>query len=75
MGDAKTTLDTEMSVLKSRTLMQRVVRELGINVSYFAVGRIRASEIYKEEVPFKINFLVRDHGRHFIYLFGQFLFL
>ena len=64
LGDNKKSLDTEMSVLKSRTLMQRVVKELGINVTYFTVGRIRSSEIYKQEVPFKINFLVADSVMH-----------
>jgi len=60
LGDSKTTLDTEISVLKSRTLLQRAIKELGVNITYHAVGRVRASEIYREEVPFKINFMVTD---------------
>ena len=31
MGDSKTSIDTEIDVLTTRTLMQRVVKELGIN--------------------------------------------
>jgi len=60
MSDSKTTLDTEMSVLKSRTLLQRAVKELGINTSYYTVGKIRSAEVYKEQVPFKISFLAKD---------------
>ena len=32
LGDSKTSLETEIDVLKSRTLLQRMVKELGINV-------------------------------------------
>lgn len=60
LSDSKTTLDTEMSVLKSRALIQRSVKELGINVSFYTEGRVRSTQIYKEEVPFKISFLVKD---------------
>ncbi len=60
LGDSKTSLETEIDVLKSRTLMQRVVKELGINVIYYTQGKIGKSELYDNEIPYKLNFLVRD---------------
>jgi len=59
-GGAKTSIDTEIDVLLSRTLMQRVVKELSINVSYHTIAKIRAREQYKKETPFIVNFLKRD---------------
>lgn len=60
LGVPKTTLDTEMGVLKSRTLMESVVEELGINFTYYVTENLRKKEIYKTEVPFKINVLLND---------------
>ena len=60
LGDTKTSLDTEIDVLKSRTLMQRVVKDLGINVTYSLDGKVRLYEQYKNSIPFKINFLIKD---------------
>lgn len=60
MGGGKKSIDNEIGVLKSRSLMERVVHELGINVTYYSKGRIRASEIYGEKVPFKISFFSED---------------
>lgn len=57
---SKTSLDTEMSVLKSRTLMERVIKELGFHVSYYSKDRIGINEIYQEEAPFNINLFVND---------------
>lgn len=64
LGDNKTSLDTEIDVLKSRTLIQRVVTELGINVIFYTQGKIGRSELYKNEIPFNINFLVNDSILH-----------
>ncbi len=36
----------ELQILKSATLMQRVVDSLGINITYFTEGRIKTTEIY-----------------------------
>ncbi|MCC6725923.1 MAG: polysaccharide biosynthesis tyrosine autokinase, partial [Saprospiraceae bacterium] len=41
-------LENEIQILKSRTMMEQVVDELGLNVSYYGVGRITENEIYKE---------------------------
>ena len=60
LGDSKTSLDTEIDVLKSRTLMQRVIKDLGINTTYYLDGRVRLYEQYKKSIPLRINFLAKD---------------
>ena len=60
MGGAKTHIETEIGLLKSRSLMRDVVKELGLNVTYYKKGRVRTAELYKNNVPFKFNFLNKD---------------
>ncbi len=60
MGGAKKQLETEMGLLKSRSLMGDVVKELGLNVTYYKKGRMREVEVYKNNLPFNINFLNKD---------------
>ena len=61
LGDDKTTsIINEIGVLKSRSIFEKVVKDLDINVSYFNVGSVSNTEIYKEEVPFRINFFSKD---------------
>ncbi len=60
LGDKKTTLDTEIGVLKSRTLIERVVEDLNFNITYFSKGKVRNSELYKSRMPYKINFFIAD---------------
>ena len=47
-------LQTEIEVLKSRPLMQRVVTALNLNFSYYAKGKIKELNNYKEN-PFYIE--------------------
>ena len=60
MGGIKKSIDTEIGLLKSRSLMTRVVRDLGINTTYYKKGRVRAVELYKTDVPFNINYFAKD---------------
>ena len=67
------TLEKEIFQLRSELLMKDVVRELGLNVRYFQMGRLRDSEYYRNApvrlsldnpeyaVPFSI--LVRCDGK------------
>lgn len=59
-GDKKTTLDTEIGILKSRTLIERVIKDLNFNIRYFSKGKVRNSELYKDKMPYKINFFNTD---------------
>lgn len=44
----------EIEILKSRTMMERVVRSLGLSVSYYVTGKVKVPNIYKE-APFEIQ--------------------
>ena len=52
--------DTEMGILKSRGIMSQVVKTLDLNISYFRQGRIIKTEVYQDEVPFKLIFFEND---------------
>ncbi|SNR36925.1 GumC family protein [Lutibacter flavus] len=60
MGGTKKSIDTEIGLLKSRSLMTRVVKDLGINATYYKKGRVRTAEVYKTDVPFNINYFSKD---------------
>ncbi|WP_268225523.1 GumC family protein [Sinomicrobium oceani] len=58
-GNVTNSVDNEIEVLKSRTLMENVVKNLGLNIVYFVKGSIRTSEAYKN-APIHINFSIPD---------------
>ncbi|MEL0653242.1 polysaccharide biosynthesis tyrosine autokinase [Algibacter sp. TI.3.09] len=60
IGNSKKNIENEMGILKSRSLMTRVVKKLDLNISYFKEGSVRDTEIYKDELPFKTTFFVKD---------------
>jgi capsular exopolysaccharide synthesis family protein len=52
-------IDNEIEILKSRSLMMRVVKELKLNVSYFSYGRPIEHERYTN-TPVIINYTTND---------------
>ena len=52
-------LDNEIEVLKSRSLIAKVVKELNLNVQYKFQGRIQTVEYYNN-APVKLNFIEGD---------------
>lgn len=56
----KTSVDNEIGMLKSFSLMESVVKKLGANITFYQKGIIVNKELYKNEIPFKINFLLKD---------------
>ncbi|MDX1472439.1 MAG: GNVR domain-containing protein, partial [Flavobacteriaceae bacterium] len=46
----------EIEILKSRTLMRKVVKELGLNVEYISKGYLRTKELYNN-APVRIHVL------------------
>ena len=60
VSNSKSQFSTEIGVLKSRGLMERVVEKLELNKTYYAKGRFRNSELYGSSLPFKINFFGKD---------------
>ncbi len=53
MGGSKL-VENEIEVLRSRTLMEKVVDELNLSVSYWHEGRVRDVELHRQS-PIKIN--------------------
>jgi tyrosine-protein kinase Etk/Wzc len=56
LGTFKSTknIDNEIEILKSKSLMNRVVGELDLSISYFVEGKIKDKEIYGSALPIKI---------------------
>lgn len=52
-------VDDEVQVLKSKSLIYNVVSNLNLNVQYYIQGKIKSLEIYKNP-PLTINFLSND---------------
>ncbi|HTN46496.1 MAG TPA: polysaccharide biosynthesis tyrosine autokinase [Flavipsychrobacter sp.] len=52
----KSNVDNEIEIFKSRYLMQRVVRDLQLNIRYFTKGRFKTLEAY-EPKPFTFTLL------------------
>jgi tyrosine-protein kinase Etk/Wzc len=48
MSGGQSTLANEVELIKSYKLMSKVVSNLGINVNYFVVGRIKETELYND---------------------------
>jgi hypothetical protein len=40
-------IENEIQILKSRTLMQEVMEDLGLNVEYLGLGRLRNTDLYQ----------------------------
>jgi len=61
LGDGKKkSIINETGVLKSRTLIERVVKDLGIHITYFKEGNVVNKEIYGSKIPFKVNLFIKD---------------
>ncbi len=48
-------IDNEVEILKSRTLMKRVVRKSNLNFRYYAPGRLKITEIYFKDLQFSLE--------------------
>ncbi|MBC7845824.1 MAG: polysaccharide biosynthesis tyrosine autokinase [Flavobacterium sp.] len=52
----KSNLDNEIEILKSRTLVERAVRKLELNVTIIEKGKVNTIERYKE-LPIQVHFI------------------
>ena len=52
--DNSINIQNEIEVLRSRPLMEKVVRDLNLNFYYYAIGNIREVHAYKE-APFAVE--------------------
>lgn len=55
-GGMKSNLDNEVEILKSRTLVERTIKELKFNVTMTSKGNVVDAEIYKN-TPIKVDFI------------------
>ena len=55
LGKIKNTVDNEIEIIKSRTIVGLAVKELKLNVSYFNEGRLKTSDLYND-TPIRIIF-------------------
>ncbi|WP_228237512.1 GumC family protein [Allomuricauda sp. M10] len=60
-SSGKTQMEDEIELINARANFVRIVKDLGLNVSFFVMGNIKDAEIYnKKELPLSINFLSND---------------
>lgn len=57
---AETQIANEIIILKSKSLMESVVKDLSLNVSYYEEGYVRAMELSKENSPIKATFISKN---------------
>lgn len=56
--------ENEMIILKSKSLTERVVRNLDLNIRYFKEGKFKNAEIFGE-VPFRVTILTSEDSLRF----------
>lgn len=57
-GNSKSNVDNEIEILKSRTLVEKTIKELRLNYVYINQGRVKSAEIYNRAkiiIDFKSN--------------------
>lgn len=65
LNDGVQNIQNEIEVLKSKPLMQRVVDSLQLQINYYAVGKIKSPNIYKQG-PFLLKvFKLTDSSKAF----------
>jgi capsular exopolysaccharide synthesis family protein len=60
IGNNKSQFDTEIGILKSKSLMESVVKKLRLNEIYYAEGRLKNTELYSTNLSFRLNFFDKD---------------
>ena len=48
MFNNKSSVDNEVEILKSRSLMEKVVRDMELNTTYFVEGRVKKTEHFSK---------------------------
>jgi len=59
LDNTKNTVENEIQVIKSRTLINNVVKKLGLNIQYFTKGVLLEGENYPKSI-IEINFIEPD---------------
>ncbi len=53
---SKSSIDNELEILKSVTLMDELVKAMNLNIRYYIKTKFKPTEIYNEQCPFKVIF-------------------
>ncbi|HET8809503.1 MAG TPA: Wzz/FepE/Etk N-terminal domain-containing protein, partial [Flavobacteriaceae bacterium] len=53
-------LENEIQIITSRRILKKVIEELDLNTKYYTVGQIKSSELWKNDIPFKVNWKLPD---------------
>lgn len=57
-------IENEIEILRSHNLLAKVLNELDFEVSYFLIGDVKVSEVYKD-CPFSIDVIQLEYGAYF----------
>lgn len=66
LPDAASSVENEIEILKSRTLLSRVIEDLELTTQYFATGHLKTAELY-DKTPFKVRFFKTRPARTKVY--------
>ena len=55
MTGIKSNVDNEIEIIRSRTVVEKSIKKLNLNVSYFVEGRFKTVEVYKDK-PIDVAF-------------------
>jgi len=55
LSGVKSNVDNEIEIIKSRTLLEKTIKDLNLTIKYYNKGRIKDGELY-EKLPFKVFF-------------------
>lgn len=61
-------VENEVEVIKSRALMEKVIDELNLTVSYFSEGRFRDTELFKQS-PISLNYTQLQNNAYQAYIY------
>ncbi|SDH07146.1 capsular exopolysaccharide family [Dyadobacter soli] len=56
LPDATSSVENEIEILKSRTLLSQIISDLHLTTQYFAAGTLKTTELY-DKTPYKVRFL------------------
>ena len=72
MGMGSNNLAGSIELLRSKLMLQRVLSQMPLNISYFAQGNVLDYELYRQ-TPFEISFMLTDSSFYGIPIFVNFL--
>lgn len=59
-GMSEVNLENEIQIITSRRILKQVIKSLNLNTEYYTVGQVKDSELWKDEIPFKVDWNIPD---------------